>query len=140
MHGAGVDVGSTQTKAVILDENANIVGKSLTNTGANVVGAAQKAFSMALDEGGLDEWEVDFVVGTGYGRFAVPFGHAQVTEISCHARGANRVFPETRTILDIGGQDTKAIKIDETGALPDGVISTSLARIDRGVVAAAGAV
>ena len=116
---AGVDVGSTQTKAVLLDGNRRMLGKSLLSTGANVVRAAERAFQAALEESGLAADQVAFVVGTGYGRYKVTFGQAQVTEISCHARGAVHLFPATRTILDIGGQDTKAIRIREDGEVAD---------------------
>ena len=116
---AGVDVGSTATKAVLLNENHEIVGRALINTGANVVRAAQRVFSEATKQAGLEEHEVAQVVGTGYGRYKVTFGHAQVTEISCHARGASFLFPKTRIILDIGGQDTKAIRISSSGEVED---------------------
>ncbi|MDH3222714.1 MAG: 2-hydroxyglutaryl-CoA dehydratase, partial [Gemmatimonadota bacterium] len=83
-YAAGVDVGSTQTKAVIVDEEGSIVARALTDTGANVVRAAESAFAEALTAGGLDEREVEYVIGTGYGRYKVTFGNTQVTEISCH--------------------------------------------------------
>lgn len=116
---AGVDVGSTATKAILLDANAQIIGRGLVNTGANVVKAAEKAFRSAVQSVGIEEWDVVYTVGTGYGRYRVPFGDAQITEISCHARGAQYLFAGTRTILDIGGQDTKAIKISESGEIVD---------------------
>ncbi len=116
---AGVDVGSTQTKAIILNENTEIVARGIVNTGANVVKAAEKAFQSARQIAKLEEWEVAYVVGTGYGRYKVTFGDAQITEISCHARGAHFVFPKTKTILDIGGQDTKGIRINEKGEVVD---------------------
>jgi len=116
---AGVDVGSTATKAVLVDDNGRVVARALSDTGANVVRAAEKAFRMALAETGLEEWDVGYTVGTGYGRYKVPFGNAQITEISCHAKGAIALFPGTRTILDIGGQDTKAIRINELGEVLD---------------------
>jgi predicted CoA-substrate-specific enzyme activase len=119
MHFAGVDVGSTTTKAAVMDEGLVVVGKALLPTGANVIRAAKTAFEQALQEAGLEEHDVDYVVGTGYGRYKVPFGHAQVTEISCHAKGALRVFPGSRTILDIGGQDTKAIRVSPSGEIID---------------------
>ena len=119
MIAAGVDVGSTATKAALLDENRNVVARALVDTGANVVRAAERAFREALAAASLEEWEVGYTVGTGYGRYKVSFGNAQVTEISCHARGAVTLFPRTRTILDIGGQDTKAIRIDERGDVLD---------------------
>lgn len=118
-YAAGVDVGSTQTKAVIIDENREIVGRSLTDTGANVVMAAEKAYNEALINGNLREEEVEYIIGTGYGRYRITFGNTQVTEISCHGRGAVHMFPNTRTVLDMGGQDTKAIQVSETGEIVD---------------------
>ena len=118
-YAAGVDVGSTQTKAVILDEARRIVGRSLQMTGANVVRAAQEAFGQALADARLAEEEVEYVVGTGYGRYKVTFGNTQVTEISCHGRGAVHMFPGTRTVIDMGGQDTKAIRVAANGEIVD---------------------
>lgn len=118
-YAGGVDVGSTQTKAVIINESKEIVSRSLIDTGANVVLAAQNAFAMALDQGKLREEEVEYVVGTGYGRYRVTFGNDQVTEISCHGRGASHMFPATRTVVDMGGQDTKAIRINASGEIVD---------------------
>jgi predicted CoA-substrate-specific enzyme activase len=118
-HAAGVDVGSTQTKAVIIDEQGRIVARSLTDTGANVVQAAENAFARALDDANLRDLDVEYVVGTGYGRYRVTFGHTQVTEISCHGRGAVHMFPKTRTVVDMGGQDTKAIRVADNGEIVD---------------------
>ncbi len=118
-YAAGVDVGSTQTKAVIIDEQKRIVSRALTETGANVIRAAESAFAEALVSGDLREEEVEYVVGTGYGRYKVTFGNTQVTEISCHGRGAVHMFPETRTVVDMGGQDTKAIRVSATGEIVD---------------------
>lgn len=118
-YAAGVDVGSTQTKAVIINEKKEIVSRALTDTGANVILAAQNAFSECLTNSGLDEREVEYVVGTGYGRYKVTFGNTQVTEISCHGRGAVHMFPNTRTVVDMGGQDTKAISVSPTGEIVD---------------------
>ncbi len=118
-HAAGVDVGSTQTKAVIIDEDRRIAARALVETGANVVQAAQNAFESALRAGGVREEEVEYVVGTGYGRYKVTFGNTQVTEISCHGRGAVHMFPDTRTVVDMGGQDTKAISVSAAGEVLD---------------------
>lgn len=115
----GVDVGSTQTKAIAVDEQGRIAGRAIIDTGANVVTAAEKSFLSALEQGGINEVEVGYVVGTGYGRYKVTFGDSQVTEISCHARGAVHMFPGTRTVLDMGGQDTKAIRIRPNGEVVD---------------------
>lgn len=118
-YAAGVDVGSTQTKAAILDENKEIVARSLIDTGANVVAAAENAYVLALESSGLREEEVEYIVGTGYGRYRVTFGNTQVTEISCHGRGAVHMFPKTQTVLDMGGQDTKAIRVGSEGEILD---------------------
>ncbi|MCZ7533706.1 MAG: acyl-CoA dehydratase activase [Acidimicrobiia bacterium] len=118
-YAAGVDVGSTQTKAVIINEGGEIVGRALLDTGANVIQAAENAYIVARDEAGIDEREVEYVVGTGYGRYRVTFGNTQVTEISCHGRGAVHLFPNTRTVVDMGGQDTKAISVAANGEITD---------------------
>jgi predicted CoA-substrate-specific enzyme activase len=118
-YAAGVDVGSTQTKAVVIDEAGRIAGRALIDTGANVTAAAERAFLEALADAGVREEEVEYVVGTGYGRYRVTFGNTQVTEISCHGRGAAHMFPATRTVLDMGGQDTKAIRVGPTGEIVD---------------------
>jgi predicted CoA-substrate-specific enzyme activase len=118
-YAAGVDVGSTQTKAVLIDERGAIVGRALTDTGSNVMRAAERAFQEALAGADVREEEVEYVIGTGYGRYKVTFGNTQVTEISCHARGAVHLFPGTRTVLDMGGQDTKAIRVSATGEIVD---------------------
>ncbi len=115
----GVDVGSTQTKAVLVDESRRIVGRALIDTGANVVQAAEQAFLLALKDAKLDEGDVAWVIGTGYGRYRVTFGNAQVTEITCHARGAVHMFPATRSVVDMGGQDTKAIRVSSAGEVID---------------------
>lgn len=118
-YAAGVDVGSTQTKAVIIDEDGRIVGRALIDTGANVITAAENAFMAAVKNAGVLEEDVAYVVGTGYGRYKVTFGDSQLTEISCHARGAVQMFPGTRTVLDMGGQDTKAIRVRPNGEVVD---------------------
>jgi (R)-2-hydroxyacyl-CoA dehydratese activating ATPase len=110
-YAAGVDVGSTQTKCVILDESGAIVARSLVDTGANVTRAAERSFAAGLEKAGISRDAVACVVGTGYGRFKVTFGDLQITEISCHAKGASLLFPGTRTVIDMGGQDAKGIKV-----------------------------
>jgi predicted CoA-substrate-specific enzyme activase len=118
-YGAGVDVGSTQTKAVIVDEDRQIVARALIATGANVSRAGENAFREACRAAGLPPAAVGYVVGTGYGRYKITFGDAQITEITCHARGAHSVFPATRTVIDMGGQDTKVIKVGADGEVLD---------------------
>jgi predicted CoA-substrate-specific enzyme activase len=117
--GAGVDVGSTQTKAVIVDGARRIVARALIATGANVSRAAENAFREACAAAELPREAIGYVVGTGYGRYKVMFGDTQITEITCHARGAQFLFPATRTVIDMGGQDTKAIKVGPDGSVID---------------------
>jgi (R)-2-hydroxyacyl-CoA dehydratese activating ATPase len=119
IYGAGVDVGSTQTKAVIVDEARAIVARALIPTGANVSRAGENVFVKACEAAGLPREAVGYVVGTGYGRYKILFGDAQITEITCHARGAQSLFPATRTVIDMGGQDTKAIKVGPDGSVAD---------------------
>jgi predicted CoA-substrate-specific enzyme activase len=127
VYGGGVDVGSTQTKAIVLSEDRRIIGRALINTGANVSMAADRAFREAVDAAKLAPASVAYVVGTGYGRYKVNFGNAQITEISCHARGANLLFPNTRTVIDMGGQDAKGIRVGEQGDVKDFVMNDKCA-------------
>ncbi len=116
---AGVDIGSTTAKCVVLGEDSRILGKSLSVVGVDIVKDAERALEAALADAHLSRSEVSFITGTGYGRYKVYFGQLVVTEISCHARGANFLFPGTRLVVDIGGQDTKAIRIDDKGEVVD---------------------
>ena len=126
---AGVDVGSTQTKAVVMAENGSreILARALVDTGANVRKAAENAFLAACHSAGIAAPEVGFVVGTGYGRYNISFGNTQMTEISCHARGAHFVYPSTRTVIDMGGQDSKAISVGGDGQVMDFVMNDKCA-------------
>lgn len=118
-YAAGIDVGSTQTKAVLMDRARAVVARTLIPTGANVKLAGARALDVILREVGVQREDVGYVVGTGYGRYKIEAGDAQVTEISCHARGAQFIFPGTRTVIDMGGQDTKAIKTGPEGNVVD---------------------
>lgn len=115
----GVDVGSTQTKAIIIDENGKVVGRALLDMEQSMITVAQDAFAAAIENAGIQESQVVRIAGTGYGRYNVTFGHEQVTEITCHARGAVSLYPGTRTVIDIGGQDTKAISVKPDGQVDD---------------------
>lgn len=108
---AGVDVGALSTDTVILDGDNEILAYSIVNTGASSQRAARRSYAQALALAGLAEDDVSYVISTGYGRQMVPFADAQVTEITCHARGAYFLFPETHTVIDIGGQDSKVIRV-----------------------------
>jgi predicted CoA-substrate-specific enzyme activase len=127
IYAAGIDVGSTQTKGILINEKLEIVTRALTDTGAYVTRAAEKCFTEALQSSGVKREEVAYVVGTGYGRYKVTFGDAQITEISCHARGACYLFPNTRTVIDMGGQDAKGIKVGEAGDVKDFVMNDKCA-------------
>lgn len=115
---AGVDIGSTTAKCALL-EGDRLVGKSLAPVGVELVKDAERALAQALADAGRDRSEVGVVTGTGYGRFKVTFGQFTVTEIGCHAKGAHFLYPSTRLVLDIGGQDTKAIRTNERGEVVD---------------------
>jgi (R)-2-hydroxyacyl-CoA dehydratese activating ATPase len=116
---AGIDIGSTQAKGVILDEQGKIASRAIIDMETNMGKAAEVVFQQLLENAVLGPEDIAFTVATGYGRYRVTFGDLQVTEISCHARGAVAEFPGTRTVLDIGGQDTKAIRLGESGEVID---------------------
>jgi len=112
---AGVDVGSVSTQAVVMVDG-EIYCYSSMRTGSNSPDSANNAMEWALEGTGLSLDKIEYVVGTGYGRVNVPFSKRAITEIACHARGANFIYgPEIRTVLDMGGQDCKAIRCDQRG-------------------------
>jgi len=115
---AGVDVGSLGTKSVVL-RGGEIIGKVIIPSRLNSEEGGQEALDLALEDAGLSRPDVDFIVSTGYGRISATYANKTVTEITCHAKGANFLHPEVRTIVDIGGQDCKAIRIDKNGAVVD---------------------
>jgi len=110
---AGIDIGSTMTKAVILDDG--IIASVIGPTGPEHRRLANQVMEEALHRAGLPFDAVTYIVATGYGRISVPFADRQVTEITCHARGIVSLFPKAKTIIDIGGQDSKAITINAKG-------------------------
>jgi predicted CoA-substrate-specific enzyme activase len=112
---AGVDSGSASTDAVIIDSSGNIAASCVLPTGGGARVSADSALSEALKKAGLRREQIARVVATGYGRAGIGEGSDSITEISCHAKGAHRLLPEARTVIDIGGQDSKAIRIDGNG-------------------------
>ena len=112
---AGVDVGTTATKAVVINANKKILGSFVRRSGTDLASAAGAALEEAVKQAGLSPEAIRHVTATGYGRHNVPFAHDTVTEIGCHARGCYHYFPEAITIVDIGGQDNKIIKLDAQG-------------------------
>lgn len=112
---AGVDVGSVSSQAVVMVDGKNFAFSNM-RTGSDSPMSAENAMNWALEGTGMTIDKIDYTVGTGYGRVNVAFANRTITEIACHARGANFMFGDTvRTILDMGGQDCKAIHCDERG-------------------------
>jgi predicted CoA-substrate-specific enzyme activase len=118
MYACGIDIGSVSTEVVILEssngkEGARISSYIIAPTGANSKIAAEKTLEKACSQAGVDRDSMDAIVATGYGRINVPFADKSITEITCHARGALSAFEDTRTVIDIGGQDSKVIKLEQ---------------------------
>jgi bzd-type benzoyl-CoA reductase Q subunit len=112
---AGVDVGSVSSQAVVMADG-KLYAYSNMRTGSSSPDSANKAMKWALEETGMKLDDLQYTIGTGYGRVNVPFAQRAITEIACHARGANFMYgPTIRTVLDMGGQDCKAIHCDEKG-------------------------
>ena len=115
---AGVDIGSTASKAVILVDGKS-VGEVVGPSSTNPKRTAHEIYEKALATANVDASDVELVVGTGYGRAQVEFADRNISEITCHGRGAHFLLPSVRMVIDIGGQDTKAVCIDERGNLLD---------------------
>ncbi len=112
---AGLDLGSTYTKAVLVDADGAILGRSESRTGFHFAKAADRALEAVLADAGLDRDDVDYIATTGFGRYAVELRDLAITELTCHAFAVHRWYPEVRSVLDIGGQLVKAIRLDEAG-------------------------
>ena len=103
----GIDIGSTASKCIMLEDGKEIVAKSLIDVGAGTSGP-QRAIEQVLEEAGKKREDMSFILATGYGRNSLEeFADDQMSELSCHAKGAAFLFPEVRTVIDIGGQDVK---------------------------------
>lgn len=121
---AGIDIGSLTGKCVILraaqrfgmDE---ILSSSITHTRVKPATTANIVYEEALKKANLNQGEIKFIVGTGYGRVRIPFADNNISEISCHGRGAAYYLPNVRTVIDVGGQDSKVIRVNEVGKLVD---------------------
>lgn len=124
---AGLDIGSTMTKAVITDGEGKVLGSVIGPTGAEHRHQALQVLAAILEQTGLVLEALDFIVATGYGRINVPFADKQITEITCHARGIRALFPSVRTVIDIGGQDSKGIKLDAGGKVINFVMNDKCA-------------
>ena len=111
----GIDVGSVSTQAVIMTDG-EIFAYGNMRTGSDSPSSARKGLDFALEKTDMHESRIDYCIGTGYGRVNVPMADRTLTEIACHARGANFIYgPQIRTVLDVGGQDMKAIQCDDKG-------------------------
>lgn len=111
----GIDVGSVSSQAAIMADG-EIFAYGNMRTGSDSPDSARNALNFALESTDMPEDRMDYCIGTGYGRVNVPFAERSITEIACHARGANFIYgPEVRTVLDVGGQDIKAIQCDDKG-------------------------
>ncbi len=124
---AGIDSGSTSTDVVILDKERNMIAGIILPTGAGAGNSAEKALEEALTQTALTKEDIDAVVTTGYGRDAIKTGDKSITEITCHARGAHFLEPSVRTVIDIGGQDSKVIRMDEEGNVVNFVMNDKCA-------------
>jgi len=123
---AGIDIGSRAAKAVIMDDQS-IISSAITDTGPESAKTAYKVRDMALEDTGLSAEDIRYTVATGYGRVLVPFAGENISEISCHAKGINWYFPSVRTILDMGGQDCKAINCNGDGIVTNFVMNDKCA-------------
>jgi len=111
----GLDVGARTTKAMLLNEAGERIARARVRTGAFFERAAQRALDACCEAAGVPPEAVSYVASTGYGRYQVPFRQVQITEITCHARGAVALFPQTRTVIDGGAQNTRAMRIGANG-------------------------
>ena len=111
----GIDVGTTTTKAMVIGADKKVLGRFVHRSGADLAAAALAAFEEALAQARVAKETVQAVVATGYGRRSVRFAHHTITEIGCHGRGCYHYFPGAITVVDIGGQDSKIVKLDAQG-------------------------
>jgi len=124
---AGIDIGSTTTNVVIMDSGQNILSFAVCPTGARAEKSSRAAFAEALKLADLTQEQISNTVSTGYGRANISFRGKDVTEITCHAKGAHFLDPKVRTVIDIGGQDSKVIRLDENGLVKDFVMNDKCA-------------
>ena len=126
MFAAGIDIGSTASKAVILAADGGIAAKAIVPIGTGTVGPA-RVFAQALEKAGITRDDIQWITATGYGRFSFEGINDQKSELSCHARGIAHLLPATRTIVDIGGQDIKVMRINGKGMLLNFVMNDKCA-------------
>lgn len=126
MYTLGIDIGSTATKGVVLQDGDTIVASSTVDVGTGTSGA-QRVIEALLTESGLAINDMSYIVATGYGRMTFDLADKQISELSCHAKGVRWQLPDVRTIIDIGGQDAKAIKLNSKGGMANFVMNEKCA-------------
>lgn len=116
---AGIDMGAKSTKVILLDEERRVRGKSAVKTRPDFPKVAKEAVDLALKEAGLGEKDLTYIATTGFGRYNVPFRDIQITDITCVAKGAAFLFPQTHCVLDIGAQSTRAVRVNGNGRVKE---------------------
>lgn len=114
----GIDIGSRSSKAIVL-KDGGVIADALFHSSMKVLDRGSIVFKQVLEKAGIQAKDVDYIVATGYGRVSAPFANETVTEITCHAKGIHSQCPSVRTVVDIGGQDSKVIKLNEAGEVVD---------------------
>jgi predicted CoA-substrate-specific enzyme activase len=113
----GIDVGTSYVKSVLIDSNKEILSSFVKRTGTSIENTSKNALQSVISDANISETDIEFIIATGYGKNKIYFAKNYKTEISCHAKGAYHYFPKRITVIDIGGQDTKVIKLDEHGKI-----------------------
>jgi predicted CoA-substrate-specific enzyme activase len=116
---AGIDIGCKGTKAVLLDESKKVCGSAIVRTRPDFPGVAKEALEKAVAQAGARAEDVKYIATTGLGRYNVPFRDLQITEITCAAKGADHLFPNTKCVLDVGGQSSRAIRLRDHGKVKE---------------------
>jgi predicted CoA-substrate-specific enzyme activase len=122
----GIDIGSTSSKGVVIENGKSILAKKVIPLGTGTKGS-ESILGDVLKMAGVERKDIDRIIVTGYGRVNFNDADKQISEVSCHARGVNFLVPTVRTIIDIGGQDAKALKVDENGNLTNFVMNDKCA-------------
>lgn len=124
---AGIDIGSISTEMAVVDSKKSILASSIFLTGSNIKKVIEQSLDKVLKDAKINREELKYIVATGYGRLSVDFADREITEITCHAVGAHFLYPKTRTVIDIGGQDSKVIALDENGKVIDFIMNDKCA-------------
>ena len=126
MYFLGIDIGAVSAKAVLM-RDSDLIAMTIVDTGPHIVQVADAVLHSVLKDAQITFDDLKGIVATGYGRISVPFAGKKITEISCHARGVHHLLPEAKTVIDIGGQDSKGIRLDEEGTVQDFVMNDKCA-------------